>query len=1411
MSDPGADRPEVQWWLDPAIAKLAFGASATAAASRTAAFDSDRIELDLADPEQRRLGEFELLELIGEGGMGLVYRAMQTHLQREVAVKLLSAGPWASPAYIERFQLEARHAAKLQHPAIVTVHELGELDGLVYYAMQLVRGQSLAEALKHRGGKLPPREAAAIMRTVAEAVDYAHSLGVLHLDLKPANILLGEEGQPRVADFGLSRFMEPGTRLDNLQTAGTPSYMAPEQASTEGATISRATDVWGLGAILYELLCGQPPFESADATTTLLLLKEGVIRRPSRYAPMSPDLEAICLKCLAREPEERYPTARALADELGRFIEHRSVHARPLNGAQRMLRWARREPKFAVASGLAVIALLSGLAATTQQWQRADRNAMTASERLWNSRREAALRLEHDGEGWQALPQLLQNAKEQEQAGHGAAAQLDRRRMGMMLGQGATLIDSIAIVDAHPLAVAVSDDGSRLAVALNDQSVRWYDSATFTEQGRISLGGRISSGGQPRSILMLRFAGNNRLRATLEWFRHFTSPTDGDSWLLDLERGTVLEPPAGFAHFSDANFSPDGGIALLRNQKQQLQPWRTTPWAPLAPPVAAVSAGAGALPWMIDNGRHALTLDAAMEALHVHTLPQLKRVRTLKFAQDVRISAWAFSPDGRHVALGNANGQVFLLAPGTGVMRPLPSWRGREISWLAFSEDGEWLAASGVDGRVHAFATATGESLVSGVMEHDFAVRRLGISRARRLLVVAGEGRVALWRLSSASGPRALPPIRVGMPPAHHDLAGAYAIDWSLRSGLLASAGIDGQLRLWRLPASPTMDAIAPPQASERPQFDGRAIVDVAWNRLRITTKDGKRTGPWLTLPQPPGFAELTADGRTLAVTVGAQLRLYDARSLTLRAAPIALPASPQRLLLDRTGRRALLAFGVRQEHGFGERLRLYDLAVKRALPGEAVLPGPLLMLAFSPDGKRLVAVGPTDAATTVFDAVALRPIGEYLHDGFQPIVAADFADNGRDLLLLERADDARLGADALVAWDPVNDTVHARHVTGDARPYGVVALAEGAFLPGERHHLLHDGRGFRRIPRSHTATDSSMGAYAVSPDRRVLALATLHNVLLYTADGARLGAPLRIDTPTTDGIAEVAFSADGNRVLARSVWTYSKWSVAQEARPDAELHRLLSGLAQDQGPAQSLRIPSAGWRATLRSHDPGPWSAEAQHPAPQVAGYAALDGSPIPARAPGTPETLLDLTAFYTVGPDSARNSYATPQPFLRPYPAGVQRFGGVDFDIRGMVEVDRRGLASCVGTPQTYPIAAIHALLNPTVRTREQQVRQVAELILHYRDGGQDRVPIRTGREVQGYGDDSAVPLVFTTRFRAAMGLRGSTLAGPRLANPHPARLLRCIDLRTTGDPMLVLGLTVEPVQRERPRGVISAPLLR
>jgi len=386
MNGPRPSAPPsdpLAWLGEPgtAIAELAFGRAPAAAEGglvttrHLALLPVDSLELDLDDPLQRQFGDYELLELLGEGGMGVVYRARQASLDREVAVKLLAAGPWASREFVERFQREAQNAARMQHPNIVAIYEVGSAEELHFFSMRLVRGESLAAAIR-RQGPFPALRAAALMRVVAEALAYAHSLGVLHLDLKPANILLDENGGPHVADFGLARRLDSTLALDNEEVSGTPAYMAPEQALARVQKITPCTDIWGLGAILYELVTGELPFRGQDAQATLKLVIESGVRRPRSLVPDLPlDLEAIILTCMAKDPAERYASARALADDLGRFSERRAVRVRPLNASERVARWVRREPRLATASILIVLALLVGLAATTRQWQRAERNA----------------------------------------------------------------------------------------------------------------------------------------------------------------------------------------------------------------------------------------------------------------------------------------------------------------------------------------------------------------------------------------------------------------------------------------------------------------------------------------------------------------------------------------------------------------------------------------------------------------------------------------------------------------------------------------------------------------------------------------------------------------------------------------------------------------------------------------------------------------------------------------------------------------------------------------------------------------------------------------------------------------------------------------------------------------------------
>jgi hypothetical protein len=368
---------------DPAqLARLAFGSlasgvlHATAVGRHLALLPLETLDLDLADPEQRRFGDYELLEKIGQGGMGVVYRARQHSLERDVAIKLLAAGPWASEEFVARFRREAQSAARMQHPNIVEIYEIGQFDALNYFAMRLVRGHTLAQELT-RPEPFDPRRAAKLLRTIAEAVDYAHRLGVLHLDLKPGNVLIDARGEPLVADFGLARRVDDSAGADGDEVSGTPSYMAPEQAQLRSHRLSAATDIYGLGAILYELLTGAPPFLGATAQQTLQrVVTDDVVRPRAIRRALAPDLEAICLKCLQKHPTDRYSNARALADDLGNYLEGRAVSVRSPDLWERAQRWwAQHKTEVAMFA-----LLLVGILGTTKEWLRADAALVKARE-----------------------------------------------------------------------------------------------------------------------------------------------------------------------------------------------------------------------------------------------------------------------------------------------------------------------------------------------------------------------------------------------------------------------------------------------------------------------------------------------------------------------------------------------------------------------------------------------------------------------------------------------------------------------------------------------------------------------------------------------------------------------------------------------------------------------------------------------------------------------------------------------------------------------------------------------------------------------------------------------------------------------------------------------------------------------
>jgi serine/threonine-protein kinase len=341
-----------------------------------------------------QIAGYDVQAVLGRGGMGVVYKARHLRLNRVVALKMLQAGAYAPARERARFQREAELVAELRHPNIVQVYDVRDHDGCPFFTMELLEGGALAQALS--GTPQPARQAAALLVTLAEAVQVAHQAGIVHGDLKPGNILLTAEGTPKVADFGLARHFEGEPALTFSGTrVGTPSYMAPEQVNGKAGTIGPATDIYALGALLYEMLAGRPPFrgETAAETERQVIHDEPV--SPSRLNTKVPrDLATICLKCLHEEPERRYPSAAALADDLKRFCEGRPIRARLPSLGGRLYRWARRNPAAAalVATALALVGLASGGGLWLAR-QQAERREETA-RREWHQSEAAETALE---------------------------------------------------------------------------------------------------------------------------------------------------------------------------------------------------------------------------------------------------------------------------------------------------------------------------------------------------------------------------------------------------------------------------------------------------------------------------------------------------------------------------------------------------------------------------------------------------------------------------------------------------------------------------------------------------------------------------------------------------------------------------------------------------------------------------------------------------------------------------------------------------------------------------------------------------------------------------------------------------------------------------------------------------------
>jgi WD40 repeat protein/tetratricopeptide (TPR) repeat protein len=928
---------------------------------------------------------YELIEVLGRGGMGVVYKARDRSLKRTVAVKMVRGGGHGDSSELARFRTEAEAVARLQHPNIVQIHEVGEAGGLPYCALEFVDGGNLSTRI---GGKpLPPREAARIVESIARGVQLAHSRNVVHRDLKPSNILLTADGVPKIADFGLARQldMDSGATLAGA-VLGTPSYMAPEQASGNAHDAGPLADIYAIGAILYECLTGAPPFVGKNAIETMDRVRTQPAAPPSRQQPGIPlDLETICLKCLRKEPEGRYASAAELADDLVRYLDGRPILGRPIGRLERSAKWVRRNPVLALAAVVVVTTLLVSTIISYQKYRQADtarkeeanrvieRDAALAdatAARLKSQRMSAGLAFDRalelcqagktaDGLLWIAEA-LNVSPPEDEHFAQVVRTNLAAWRAPLPVRQavyrhdaavacvayapdgqtfytasGATVRRRNSTTGAmvghaleHPAVVfclAASPDGKLLATGTNDKTVRVWDTATG------QLGQTIA---QPDLVNSVAFSKDSRQLLVGTGYRDVEVPSTARVW--DAATGQPIGPALPHPVTVRSGVFHSHEPRVVTGAGDGLRIWDPATGKLVGKPIP-VTTGVGGLA-VLDGGE--LVVGCNGGEVFVYFLPTGRRISPGEMKQQGPIRAVAFHPAGGLIASAGLDGNVRLWdwAHGRPVSSPLAHLN--YVNGIAFHPDGQRLLSGSDDKTAQLWQLPIGYERGIPECKPDAALRRADMDpclvSARPRTRITGEPRqpVPHW--------------------AWDYLSAALSAD----GRQVVTGSLDKYARVWETATG---------------RLVGKPLPHDNWVRDARFTPDGRRV---------------------LTVSHDMTARLWDVETGEPVFPPFRHTAEVSAVAISPDGTRALTG-------GNGRVARLWNLTTGEPVGRPLNHLGAVHGVGFSPDGRRLLTFTPdTETAVYVWDAATQMPLGPPLaHD--RSVTAARFTDDGREILTL--------------------------------------------------------------------------------------------------------------------------------------------------------------------------------------------------------------------------------------------------------------------------------------------------------------------------------------------------------------------------------------------------------------------------